>query len=75
MNCLIVTTLPLKDSLCMTLTGFTKDEIVKAVHSVKIEDLYGSNFDPVLTEIERQSYYQTSYNSSKVTEQVKSYLK
>lgn len=71
MKCLIVTTHPLTNSLCKSLTELIKNKAVVSGHEVQIEDLYASDFNPVLTADERISYYQTTYDLSKVTEQIK----
>jgi putative NADPH-quinone reductase len=40
-------------------------------HEVTVEDLYAEKFDPVLTIDERKSYYSDSYDTSRVTGEVK----
>ena len=71
MNCLVVTTHPLSNSLCKLLTNHVVDELTAMKHKVEIEDLYADNFDPVLSVDGRASYYSESYDSSKISEQVK----
>ena len=71
MKCLIVTTHPLKDSLCAALTQNVTSILKKAGHEVTVEDLYEEKFEPALSVKERQSYYGESYDSSNVTAQVK----
>ena len=70
MKCLVVTTHPLTESLCKNLSDFIRNKAVASGHKVTIEDLYTSDFNPVLTVNERKSYYQVDYDSSKVTDQI-----
>ena len=70
MNCLIVTTHPLDESLCKLLSKHIENKLVKTGHDVSVEDLYADKFEPVLTAKERESYYKESYDSSNVTLQV-----
>ncbi|MDD3815380.1 MAG: NAD(P)H-dependent oxidoreductase [Desulfocapsaceae bacterium] len=70
MRCLVVTTHPLSKSLCKQLTEHVVNKLTSMKHEVVIEDLYAEEFDPVLTVAERESYYSTSYDSSKISEQV-----
>jgi NAD(P)H dehydrogenase (quinone) len=69
MKCLVVTTHPLKDSLCWQLTDQVVDRLKKMGHEVTIEDLYAEQFNPVLTASERESYYSSSYDSADVSRQ------
>lgn len=69
MNCLIVTTHPLKRSLCTHLTELVVDTLNGMGHEVVIEDLYADKFEPTLTAAERESYYSGSYDQSAVIEQ------
>jgi len=70
MNCLIVTTHPLNDSLCNILSNYVENRLVEMGHEVIVEDLYAERFEPVLTVKERESYYNSRYDSSGVTVQV-----
>jgi len=70
MKCLIVTTHPLNDSLCKLLSRHVEKKLTQVGHEVTVEDLYAEDFDPVLTELERRSYYGESYDSSNIAEQV-----
>ena len=70
MKCLVVTTHPLNDSLCKLLAKNVVIKLEQMGHEVTIEDLYAEKFDPVLTAIERESYYGGSYESSNVAAQV-----
>lgn len=71
MKCLIVTTHPLKDSLCQLLSKHVIKKLEEKGHEITIEDLYSQNFSPVLTIEERKSYYTDSYNQTAVSEQIK----
>lgn len=74
MKCLIVTTHPLSDSLCMFFTDKVTQSLKMAGHEVVVEDLYRDKFDPVLTEQERQSYYAPQYDCSEVEIQINNLL-
>ena len=69
MKCLVVTTHPLADSLCIQLTRYVVRKLEGMGHQVTVEDLYAENFEPALTTTERKSYYTHSYDSSSVKEQ------
>ncbi|MFK8068462.1 MAG: NAD(P)H-dependent oxidoreductase [Gammaproteobacteria bacterium] len=69
MKCLIVTTHPLNDSLCKSLSKHVENKLIKIGHEVVIEDLYAANFDPALTTPERRSYYGESYDFSNIAKQ------
>lgn len=70
MKCLVVTTHPLKESLCKLLTEHVVRKLDQMGHKVTVEDLYAEQFDPALTAIERESYYKGSYESFAVAAQV-----
>jgi len=70
MNCLIVTTHPLDESLCKLLSKHIEYMLVEMGHDVSIEDLYAENFEPALSIKERESYYIGNYDSSNVIIQV-----
>lgn len=70
MKCLVVTTHPLSNSLCKHLTEHVVYKLTEMGHEVAIEDLYADKFEPVLTAVERESYYSDSYDSSNISEQV-----
>lgn len=69
MKCLVVTTHPLSKSLCKLLTEHVVNKLRAMKHEVMIEDLYAEKFDPLLTEVERESYYSGSYDASNISEQ------
>ncbi len=71
MKCLIVTTHPLKDSLCHLLSKHVIKTLEKKGHKISIEDLYSQNFEPALTAEERKTYYADCYNQTAVSEQIK----
>ena len=66
MKCLIVTTHPLKDSLCMALTQYVVSALANAGFEFTVEDLYEDKFEPALTAKERRSYYGETYDSSDI---------
>lgn len=66
MNILVVTAHPLSNSLCMEMTGYVADILQRAGHTVTVEDLYRSGFDPTLTANERKTYYTDRYDGSAV---------
>jgi putative NADPH-quinone reductase len=70
MKCLIVTTHPLKDSLCTALTQYVVNVLTNAECELTVEDLYEDKFEPALTAKERLSYYGENYDSSDVTAHV-----
>lgn len=69
MKCLVVTTHPLTGSLCKQLTKHTIVRLKESGHEVTIEDLYSNGFEPVLTAVERESYYDGVYDSSSIAEE------
>lgn len=66
MNCLIVTAHPLGDSLCAALAAQASRTLSDTGHRVSVEDLYGSGFEAALTARERQTYYDSPYDSRAV---------
>ena len=71
MNCLIVTTHPLNDSLCKALSKHVIKKIEEKGYEIEVEDLYAKNFEPALTIAERESYYSGDFNQSELSEQIK----
>ena len=74
MRCLVVTTHPLSESLCMFFTKRIVETLKRGGHDVVIENLYKDGFDPLLTEKERKSYYAASYDCSAVENQINNLL-
>ena len=70
MKCLVVTTHPLTNSLCKQLSEKVVGQLTLMGHEVVIEDIYAQEFAPALTAMERETYYQGTYNSSGVAEMV-----
>lgn len=70
MKCLVVSTHPLQDSLCASLTQNVVSALTEGGHEVVVENLYEEDFEPALTAKERQSYYSDNYDSSGVASQV-----
>jgi len=71
MNCLLVYAHPLKDSLCQALVQHINSELEASGNQVILKDLYMQKFDPVLTEGERSSYYQSPYVPDGVLDDIK----
>lgn len=70
MNCLVVSSHPLKSSLCAHLTELVVDTLIGMGHEVVVDDLYADNFSPLLTAVERESYYSGSYERTAVVGEV-----
>ena len=71
MNCLVVTTHPLSQSLCRLLTEHVVEKLKSMNHEVVLEDLYAQEFQPALTAAERESYYGPAYDSSSFSAEAK----
>jgi NAD(P)H dehydrogenase (quinone) len=56
-KCLVVIAHPLRESLCMELARAVRAEITASGHELRVQDLYGDGFSPVLTAEERLKYY------------------
>lgn len=74
MKCLVVTAHPLNNSLCKLLTKHVINKLNQMGHEVTIEDLYAEKFDPVLSVVERGSYYSEEYASASIDEQARRLL-
>ena len=70
MKCLIVTTHPLKDSLCQLLSKHVIKQLEEKGYELSIEDLYSQDFEPALTVEERKSYYGDVYVQTEVSRQI-----
>ena len=70
MKYLLVTTHPLSNSLCKSLTARIVSKLKVLGHDVTIEDLYAQDFQAALTVEERQSYYTEAYDSSNIADYV-----
>lgn len=66
MNCLVVIAHPLENSLCKYLAKKTIAHLEAKGYKVTVKDLYSEGFDPVLTKDERKSYYQNSFDKTKL---------
>ncbi|WP_102794949.1 NAD(P)H-dependent oxidoreductase [Bowmanella denitrificans] len=64
MTTLVVIAHPLNNSLCAYLAAHTIQHLEGQGHQIEVRDLYQDNFAPALTSCERQSYYQSSFNSA-----------
>lgn len=70
MKCLVVVAHPLTDSACHAMARTAVEVLTMAGHEVQIEDLYQSDFSPLLTANERRSYYSSTFDSAAVQSQV-----
>ena len=66
MNCLVVLAHPLESSLCSYLAEKTIYHMKSKGYNVTVKNLYNENFNPVLTENERKSYYESSFDTEQV---------
>ena len=66
MNCLVVIAHPLKTSLCSALAEKTINHLKGKGYTVTVKNLYEEKFDPVLSELERQSYYQDQFDTEQL---------
>ncbi len=64
MNCLVVITHPLDNSLCRNLGEHIALQLKQSGNNVTIENLYESDFNPVLSAAERTTYYSQNYDVS-----------
>ena len=74
MKTLVVIAHPLPDSLTQALAQVAIKSLTAAGHEVVVENLYDSEFSPVLTEAERQSYYRLPFDASAIAGQVERLL-
>lgn len=63
MHWLVVIAHPLTDSLCAAWAQRAVAALERAGHSVEIADLAREGFDPVLSEVERRSYYDGPFDA------------
>lgn len=64
MNCLVVLSHPLPESLNRHFADIAMRELAAAGHKVTLLDLYQSEFDPRLTPAERGSYYAEHFDAA-----------
>lgn len=70
MNCLVVVAHPLGNSLCRYLADQTIIHLKTKGYQVTIKDLYQESFEPTLNSEERQSYYQKTFDSSRLGDDI-----
>ncbi|PKF51064.1 NAD(P)H-dependent oxidoreductase [Enterovibrio nigricans] len=70
MKCLLVLSHPLENSLCHYLCTETVDHLIAKGHEVEVLDLYRHQFDPVLTQSERQTYYAPEFDKKNVETEI-----
>ncbi len=66
MNCLVVLAHPLDNSLCAFLAEKTITHLKNRGYTVSVKNLYEEEFDPVLTQSERESYYESRFDEYQV---------
>lgn len=66
MKCLVIIAHPDTGSLCHSLARVAIQTLTDAGHEVVIDDLYQSGFMPALTTSERQTYYDSPFDSSAI---------
>jgi len=69
-NCLVVLAHPLANSLCRHLSDETIDHLRAKGHDVAVKDLYLEAFDPVVSSSERRSYYEDSFDNSRLQAEI-----
>lgn len=70
MNTLVVIAHPLQNSLCAYLASQTIQHLKHQGHQVEVKDLYQEAFQPALTQTERQSYYQSEFDTSVLAQDI-----
>ncbi|MGF1758733.1 NAD(P)H-dependent oxidoreductase [Photobacterium sagamiensis] len=70
MNYLIVLAHPLENSLCSHLSDKTINHLINQGHEVTVKNLYQEEFNPVLTQSERRSYYESQFDVSKLNGEI-----
>lgn len=70
MNCLVVIAHPIENSLCKYLAQQTINHLESRGYQLTIKDLYASNFDPVLNQDERASYYSDKFDDTQLAEEI-----
>ena len=67
MNCLVVLAHPLGNSLCKYLADKTINHLKKKGYQVTLKNLYEEDFNPVLSQSERRSYYEGQFDDEQVS--------
>ncbi|PMJ91724.1 NAD(P)H-dependent oxidoreductase [Vibrio sp. 10N.261.55.A7] len=70
MKCLVVLAHPLEHSLCSHLAEQTIEHLKTQGHEVTVKNLYEEQFNPVLSASERSSYYQPTFDSSQLHDDI-----
>ncbi|WP_333703632.1 NAD(P)H-dependent oxidoreductase [Vibrio hepatarius] len=70
MKCLVVVSHPLKDSLCHYLASQTVEHLESKGYQITLVDLYENGFAAALTEQERQSYYQSTFDTTQLAQEI-----
>ncbi|MEZ8824003.1 NAD(P)H-dependent oxidoreductase [Vibrio amylolyticus] len=70
MKCLVVLAHPLEHSLCSHFAEQTIEHLKTQGHEVTVKNLYEEQFNPVLSASERSSYYQPTFDSSQLHDDI-----
>ena len=71
MKILVVTAHPLENSLCTALADHIVGRLESFGHTIVVENLYATQFDPVLSDSERRRYYADHYDATGVAHEVR----
>ena len=71
MNFLVVTAHPLENSLCTALADHIVSRLKSFGHTIVVENLYATQFDPILSDSERRRYYADHYDATAVANEVR----
>ncbi len=69
-NCLVVLAHPLESSLCKHLADKTIRHLKNKGYNVIVKDLYKESFNPVLSQQERESYYEKVFDQSELASDI-----
>ncbi len=70
MRCLVVLAHPLENSLCRYLSEQTIKHLQAKGYKVTVKDLYQEQFNPVLTSLERASYYTDQFDTGQLQKDI-----
>jgi NAD(P)H dehydrogenase (quinone) len=66
LNCLLVLAHPTEDSLCGHLAQEVHTHLGRKGYNITVKNLYKEQFNPVLSAVERASYYDKSFDASEL---------
>ncbi|MCK6264236.1 NAD(P)H-dependent oxidoreductase [Vibrio sp. ZSDE26] len=70
MKCLVVLAHPLENSLCRHLSNKTVVHLDSKGYEITVKNLYQDEFDPVLSQSERNSYYANPFDSTRLIDDI-----